>query len=776
MVAAAARGDRTALDEVAAACVPLVYTVVGRAAERDLDVDDIVQETMLRVTSGLGAVRQPENLRAWVVAVALRQVAEARRAAGTRRVRVAAGPSDLGGSGGEGYGGPGAPGSALTEPDFVELWMLREALASERAEIARAARWLDPAVRDVLALWTLEVGGELDRAQLAETLDVSLAHAGVRVQRMKQQLDTARGLERALAARPRCAALADAVADWDGESNPLWRKRIDRHLRECAQCSALGRRLVPVERVLAGLPLALVPPKLLGSVGSLMRAESALHGGHAAEGFPSVTTPSRVATSSKRSARGSRAKPAGRSARFSTPHILTAAVAGVGVVALAAVGLTLGPGSSSQSPVASGKPSPATVSATGLPSGPSASATAGATPSGTGTAQPSASAAPTGTAAATTPAAAAGPSIPQGTFSTSLPALPTLQSATEAGQILQDGRVAGRDDGQSTLYNGRSVWVFDDTTLQNPWGFLSNSAAATSDLNASDGISLQSSSAFTTATGTPVNLIPLTPTEQAFEKAHATSTGCTSATDQYCGMQFAFWPGPVIADPARHRLLVFYGTLCRGGGTGTPCSGSLGKGLGGGIAALDLDSDTVTRLTTTGTPLGSVEGPDPTLLFPPSEGFSDAALVVGQDAYIYGACTYMGCELARVALAQINDPSAWRYHSSSGAWVTSPTGGDRLIAPGGAGQTVFYDPALSAYVNVYMPYGTDDVDYQVGGSPYGPWSKSVTAAHTPGGKQDDYALFAHPEYAQDNGLVEYLSYFHPATGAQSLLKLQFKAP
>jgi hypothetical protein len=37
----------------------------------------------------------------------------------------------------------------------------------------------------------------------------------------------------------------------------------------------------------------------------------------------------------------------------------------------------------------------------------------------------------------------------------------------------------------------------------------------------------------------------------------------------------------------------------------------------------------------------------------------------------------------------------------------------------------------------------------------------------------DYALFAHPEYAQDNGLIEYLSYFDPNTGEQRLIKLQF---
>ncbi|WP_344504561.1 hypothetical protein [Dactylosporangium maewongense] len=56
---------------------------------------------------------------------------------------------------------------------------------------------------------------------------------------------------------------------------------------------------------------------------------------------------------------------------------------------------------------------------------------------------------------------------------------------------------------------------------------------------------------------------------------------------------------------------------------------------------------------------------------------------------------------------------------------------------------------------------------------FGPWSKPVKAMTTAGGKATDYALFGHPEYARRDGLVQYLSYFHPDSGEQRLIRLTF---
>ena len=94
---------------------------------------------------------------------------------------------------------------------------------------------------------------------------------------------------------------------------------------------------------------------------------------------------------------------------------------------------------------------------------------------------------------------------------------------------------------------------------------------------------------------------------------------------------------------------------------------------------------------------------------------------------------------------------------------------------GGPGNTVFYNPALKAYVDVYMPWGYNTIYYRVGGSPYGPWSKGqklITAAGDTA--KPNYSTYAHPEFAEKNGLVQYISYYNAKTGTQSLVRWEMK--
>jgi DNA-directed RNA polymerase specialized sigma24 family protein len=60
LVEAARQGALWAQDELVAAYLPLVYNIVGRALNGDADVDDVVQETMIRALGGLGSLRDPE--------------------------------------------------------------------------------------------------------------------------------------------------------------------------------------------------------------------------------------------------------------------------------------------------------------------------------------------------------------------------------------------------------------------------------------------------------------------------------------------------------------------------------------------------------------------------------------------------------------------------------------------------------------------------------------------------------------------------------------------
>ena len=195
-VVAAQRGDRRALDALAAAYLPLIYNIVGRAMNGHPDVDDVVQETMLRAVRGVGERREPAAFRSWLVAIAIRQVRD------SYRDRLAQPPTVE---------------SDAPSPDFADTTIELLGLSGQRLETAEATRWLDDEDGQVLALWWQEAAGKLRRADLAVALDLSPAHAAVRVARMKERLVTSRTVVRALRRVPPCPSLAAMTAEWDRE-------------------------------------------------------------------------------------------------------------------------------------------------------------------------------------------------------------------------------------------------------------------------------------------------------------------------------------------------------------------------------------------------------------------------------------------------------------------------------------------------------------------------------------------------------------------------------
>ncbi|WP_433203144.1 sigma-70 family RNA polymerase sigma factor [Dactylosporangium sp. CS-047395] len=237
LVVAAQRGDEGALEELVAAHLPLVANVIGRALHRHADADDLVQETMIQVVRGLPGLREPARFRSWVVAIAYRQIQMHRRGANRRHPPAREVPEELPDPGGE----------------FEERSLTGLMLTGQRRELAEATRWLDDADRHLLALWWQEATGELTRAELAAALKLKPTHAAVRIQRMRAQLDSARGLVRALHAVPRCPGLGEVVKAWDGTADALWRKRITRHVRACGRCSALAGDLLAPEKLLPGI-------------------------------------------------------------------------------------------------------------------------------------------------------------------------------------------------------------------------------------------------------------------------------------------------------------------------------------------------------------------------------------------------------------------------------------------------------------------------------------------------------------------------------------------
>ena len=304
-VVAARAGDPAAVDRLVAGYLPLVYTIVGRALDGHADVDDVVQDTMLRVLRNLGDLREPEAFRSWLVAITVRQVRE------RYRVRRSAPdvllPDDL--------RDPGA--------DFTDLAITRLELAGQRRETAEATRWLDEDNRELLSLWWLEASGELTRDEIVAATEVTRQHAAVRIQRMKGQLETARVVVRALAASPPCADLALVTTEWDGRPGALWRKRIARHTRDCRTCSPAWSGLVAAERLLAGMALVPLPHTLSG--GALSASGGIQAGSHAAPAASGKALAAKIAVKGG----------AGVGRRVLTAMLATGTVAGGGAAVVA---------------------------------------------------------------------------------------------------------------------------------------------------------------------------------------------------------------------------------------------------------------------------------------------------------------------------------------------------------------------------------------------------------------------------------------------------------
>ncbi|HWS32547.1 MAG TPA: sigma-70 family RNA polymerase sigma factor [Actinoplanes sp.] len=354
-VVAARAGDPVAIDRLVAGYLPLVYTIVGRALEGHADVDDVVQEVMIRVLRNLGELRDPAAFRSWLVAITVRQVRERFRA------RPPADPLD------PDLRDPGA--------DFTDLAITRLELSGQRRETAEATRWLDEENRELLALWWLEASGELTRDEIVEASGLGRQHAAVRIQRMKAQLETARAVVRALQP-PRCPELTTLLTGWDGHPGALWRKRIARHTRECRQCAPVWHDLVEAERLLAGMALVPLPPGLGSATGPA--TINSLSAGTPVQGTAGGSTGAGAVTK------------AALMPKLLAGVLATAAVAGAGVVVAAYRD--------------QGEPAvPAAVVAPQTP------ALASAAPSPSPVPSPSASAAPSPSASRTTTTAAAVP-------------------------------------------------------------------------------------------------------------------------------------------------------------------------------------------------------------------------------------------------------------------------------------------------------------------------------------------------------------------------------
>lgn len=252
LVVAAQAGDDRAREELIAAYLPLVYNIVGRALSGHADVDDVVQETLLRVVRDLPDLRAPESFRSWLVSITLRQINTHwhRQHVSADRTTVIDEARQIPDAG--------------AEP--VDTAILRLHVSDERRRVVEAGRWLDPDHRVLLSLWWQECAGLLSREDMAAATGLTVAHVGVRLQRMREQLELCRTIVAALEADPRCPQLDGTVVGWDGHHASVWRKRIARHTRDCTVCRATSAERVPAELLPLGLTTLAVPAALIAAL------------------------------------------------------------------------------------------------------------------------------------------------------------------------------------------------------------------------------------------------------------------------------------------------------------------------------------------------------------------------------------------------------------------------------------------------------------------------------------------------------------------------------
>jgi len=327
-----------------------------------------------------------------------------------------------------------------------------------------------------------------------------------------------------------------------------------------------------------------------------------------------------------------------------------------------------------------------------------------------------------------------------------------VEEAWDLGPLRYDETVIGREGAYSALLDGKSLWVFGETTTSRPGSDGSTlkqaTLAWTQELDASKGLATLDESK--DRAGVPIDVLPLTEEDAAFNAAHS-GRNCVAP----CGLGWVLAPGAVVADVERDRLLVFYRRLLRRGT-------QRDERIGASLAVWTPGSPTLERVAV------SPEADAPTILFGPAEpAWGSAALAVDGWMYAY-ACEAQNlgssCRLARVPLEAALDRSAWQFFAGDGRW-----GNDwkdaRTVLDGGITWgilSVHWNPFLGRFPAIYSRTLDARVAIRVADRPEGPWSDAgmieVDTLHSGPGWFWTNTSLGHPELSPDGGRTEYVTY------------------
>jgi len=335
----------------------------------------------------------------------------------------------------------------------------------------------------------------------------------------------------------------------------------------------------------------------------------------------------------------------------------------------------------------------------------------------------------------------------------------------ELGALVWDPVVGSRDGGSSTVWHDRSVWVFGDSILTQEGSagttWRNNTATFTEDFDAADGIHPFEEALAETDGGVPPEFLPMTADEIAYEAEY---------DGPNCGEDcsgIAMWPGSPVYDPENDRLVVFYLKLVQR-------PGALNIDVIGSSVALWSDPDAFPER-----PLVR-EGDEPTLLFG-QHGPELAAAALYRNGWIYAfsCATPRGgkkCILGRVRPDDVAVREAWRFRTSAGHWSPRWENAETLFR-GSEIMSVHYNAHVGRWLATYARPLTNDIVMRTAPSLPGPWSDELVVHHARDVLDDgltSYGALAHPEFAGDEGRLEYVTYYEPASGGLRLVELELE--
>ncbi|SCF46865.1 RNA polymerase sigma factor, sigma-70 family [Micromonospora matsumotoense] len=217
LVEALRRGDRVGLEGIYRRYADRLYTYARMMLREPEAAADAVHDAFLLAGQRIDQLRDPDRLRSWLYAIVrtecLRQLRERSRSAPlTEAAEPVADTAD-----------PAAAVNADQVRDLVHL----------------AVAALNPGDREVVHL---AIRHDLSSVDIGAALGVPANHAHARLSRARSQLERALGaLLVARGGARDCPALADLLDDWRGRLTPTLRKRVARHIDDCARCGLLRR-------------------------------------------------------------------------------------------------------------------------------------------------------------------------------------------------------------------------------------------------------------------------------------------------------------------------------------------------------------------------------------------------------------------------------------------------------------------------------------------------------------------------------------------------------